>query len=288
MLATEAPRELRVDANRMTFGALQWGDERAPLALLVHGYPDTAWTWRHLGPHLAERGWRAVAPFTRGYAPTGLAPDDRYFVEDLGRDIRALHHALGGDARAVLVGHDWGAVATWAVTAADPDLFDRYVALSVPPPAVLAQPGPARLALRQLQMSWYMGFNQVPGAERQLGRIVPKLWRAWSPGYDPSVDLRYVFAAWPTLAHRRAALKYYRDSLRRGMADTLALGAGAPALYLHGERDGCLHPAIGDRAVDALPSGSRFARVPGVGHFLQLEDPDRVNALIGDWLGTPV
>lgn len=287
-LATAAPQELRVGANGLTFAALQWGDRNAPLALLLHGYPDTAWTWRHLGPHLAERGWRAVAPFSRGYAPTELAPDDRYRVADLGRDACALHAALGGDERAVLVGHDWGAVATWAVTASDPDRFDRYVAMAVPPPAALAEPAPARLTLRQLRMSWYMGFNQLPGSERQLGRVVPKLWRTWSPGYDPSEDLRWFFAALPTLAHRRAALKYYRDSLRGGMGEMLSTGAGAPALYLHGERDGCMHAALGERAITALPSGSRFAKVPGVGHFLQLEDPARVNGLIVDWLGTPV
>jgi hypothetical protein len=65
-----APAHLSVSASGVRFGALAWGDPGAPLALLVHGYPDTAWTWRHVRPHLAERGWRAVAPFTRGYAPT--------------------------------------------------------------------------------------------------------------------------------------------------------------------------------------------------------------------------
>jgi pimeloyl-ACP methyl ester carboxylesterase len=287
-LATRVPRELRVDANGVAFGALQWGADRAPLALLLHGFPDTAWTWRHLGPYLAERGWRAVAPFSRGYAPTALAPDDRYGVADLGRDACALHAALGGDERAVLVGHDWGAVATWAVTASDPDRFDRYVAMAVPPPAALVATASPRLVPRQLRLSWYIGFNQVPGAERQFGRVVPKLWRTWSPGYDPSEDLRRFFAALPTLAHRRAALEYYRDGFRRRVTEMFSVEAGAPALYLHGERDGCLQAAIGERAIAALPSGSRFAKVPGVGHFLQLEDPERVNSLIGDWLGTPV
>ena len=66
--------QLRIDANGLTFAALAWGEPDATLALLVHGYPDTAHTWRHLGPELAEMGYRAVAPFTRGYAPTDLAP----------------------------------------------------------------------------------------------------------------------------------------------------------------------------------------------------------------------
>jgi pimeloyl-ACP methyl ester carboxylesterase len=69
-------KQLRIDANGLTFAAFAWGEPDAPLALLVHGYPDTAHTWRHLGPELAETGYRAVAPFTRGYAPTDLAPND--------------------------------------------------------------------------------------------------------------------------------------------------------------------------------------------------------------------
>ena len=113
------PEAIQVQANGLDFGALAWGAESAPLALMIHGYPDTAWSWRHLGPYLAERGWRAVAPFTRGYAPTDLAPNDTYLIADQAADILALHTALGGDDSAVLIGHDWGAVATWAVTDRD-------------------------------------------------------------------------------------------------------------------------------------------------------------------------
>jgi len=108
----DAPERITVAANGLEFGALAWGDAGDPLALLVHGYPDTAWTWRHLGPFLAECGWRAVAPFTRGYAPSDLAPDDRYAISDQAADLLALHEALGGDEKAALVGHGWGAVAT--------------------------------------------------------------------------------------------------------------------------------------------------------------------------------
>jgi pimeloyl-ACP methyl ester carboxylesterase len=88
-----APEQLSVSASGLRFGALAWGDPDAPLALLVHGYPDTAWTWRHLGPYPAERGWRAVAPFTRGYGPTDLAPDDSYLIADQAADLLALSNA---------------------------------------------------------------------------------------------------------------------------------------------------------------------------------------------------
>ncbi len=273
----------------MDFGLLAWGDPSDPLALLVHGYPDTAWTWRHLGPHLAERGWHAVAPFTRGYAPTDLAPDDRYRVSDQAGDLLALHEALGGDERAALVGHDWGAVATWAVTSTEPDRFGSYVAMSVPPPAAIVEPlrslKTLPVAARQVAMSWYFLLNQLPESERTLGRVIPKLWRDWSPAYDASEDLEYVFESLAGPGRRRAALRYYRNTLQRGIGELVAMDPAAPVLYLHGAEDGCAQPALGEMHANSLPAGSRFEAIPEVGHFLHLEDPERVNPLVADWIG---
>lgn len=280
---------LSIRARGIEFGALAWGEPGGPLALLVHGYPDTAWTWRHLGPHLAERGWRAVAPFTRGYAPTDLAPDDRYRVSDQAADLVALHEALGGDGRAALVGHDWGAVATWQISSTDPGRFASLVAMSVPPPGAIVQPlrslRSLPVAARQLRMSWYFLLNQLPESERSLDRVIPKLWRDWSPGYDAHEDLRHVFESLSGPGRRRAALSYYRNTLQRGIGELAQMDPKAPVLYLHGAGDGCAQPALGAMYSDRLPAGSRFKEVPGVGHFLQLEDPDRVNQLISEWIG---
>lgn len=280
---------LRIDAGNLQFGALAWGEPDAPLALLVHGYPDTAWTWRHLGPYLADRGWRAVAPFTRGYAPTDLAPNDSYLIADQARDVLALRAALGGGPRSVLVGHDWGAATLWEVSATAPESFARYVAMAVPPPATLVQPlrslRTLPLAARQARMSWYFLYNQLPGSERGLDRVIPKLWRDWSPGYDAAEDLAHVFEALSGPGRRRAALRYYRNNLQGGLKATFTGKPRAPALYLHGDRDGCMQVALADKYQHLLPPGSRFEPVSGVGHFLQLEDPPRVNALVADWLG---
>jgi pimeloyl-ACP methyl ester carboxylesterase len=285
------PERLSIDANGLTFGALGWGELGAPLALLVHGYPDTAWTWRHLGPFLAERGWRVVAPFTRGYAPSDLAPNDRYLAADLAQDILALHTALGGDDRSVLVGHDWGAVATYAVTAAEPERFCKYVTLAVPPtPGVLKPLTSTRtlgIAGRQLRMSWYFLYNQLPGSERGLDKVIQKHWRDWSPGYDAGEDLAHVFESLSGPGRRRAALRYYRNNLQGGLKALFTMKANAPVLYLHGERDGCMQAEIISRFPETLPKGSRYDRVPGVGHFLQLEQPDRINDLIHEWIGEP-
>lgn len=277
---------LTVAANGLTFGALAWGDPADPLALLVHGYPDTPYTWRRLAPLLAAQDRYVVAPATRGYGPTDVPDDGCYLARVLGEDLVALHAALGGDDRAVLVGHDWGAVAAYAVAASAPTTFRRLVTLAVPPPVALLQAFTSLrtlpTALRQLGNSWYFAYNQLP-VEGTLDRVVAKHWRDWSPGYDAAEDVAHVLAALDTPARRRAALGYYRQNLRpAGAAEGFRATPTAPVLYLHGNDDGCMRA---DLAASAhLPAGSGFALVPGAGHFLQLEQPEQVHALIEDWI----
>lgn len=295
-------RERRLPAGDIDFALLEWGPEDGPLALCLHGYPDTARTWRHLGPHLAERGWHVVAPYMRGYAPTGLAPDGNYQVGALVRDAVALHGALGGDDRSVLIGHDWGAAVTYATGSVDPGLFRRLVTMAVPPGEVIWAPlrspsrllADRRLVLRQSRMSWYMAFQSLlPGiSERALPRLIPRLWADWSPGYDASDDVPQVLEALRPPGHATAALRYYRAYFlpwmrsreyaaeqKRAMATP-----PVPLLYLHGAGDGCMQSELATRAAGVLADGSRVELVPDAGHFLQLEQPEDVNERIAEFL----
>jgi pimeloyl-ACP methyl ester carboxylesterase len=297
MSGVAMPEQGTVRANGLTFGTLTWSPSGAdpagaPLALLLHGYPDSAWTWRHVAPRLAAAGWRVVAPWSRGYAPTDLAPNDRYRAADLGDDAIALHAALGGDERGVLVGHDWGAIASWAVAARPAQPFARIVAMSVPPPLALLtvwrRPATWRTGARQLGMSWYMAYNQLP-VERTLNRVIPRLWRAWSPALDGRDEAQRALLALAGPGRRRAALQYYRDNLRGGGALALfGLRPAVPVLTLHGEQDGCLQPEMADVAEPLLAPGSRSERVPGAGHFLPLERPEDVARRILAWIGRSV
>ena len=171
------------------------GPADGPLVVALHGFPDTAWTWRHLGPHLAGLGWRVVAPHLRGYAPSGLPRDGSVHVGAVMADAVAIHERLGGDDRAVLVGHDWGAIAVNALNGHDDSPFARAVTLAVPPMQAMAG-FDAALMLRQARNSWYILFNQLPYLpERTHERLIRRLWRDWSPGYDAREDLRHVLAA---------------------------------------------------------------------------------------------
>src|SRR5437660_914999 len=109
-------------ANQLTFEYLTQGE--GPLALCVHGFPDSPHSYRYLLPALAEAGYRAVAPFNRGFAPTEL-PDDRHHIHSstMAADQIALHEALNGDGNAVLIAHDWGAVGAWGADITQPTLY---------------------------------------------------------------------------------------------------------------------------------------------------------------------
>src|SRR3954466_10004218 len=113
-----------IRANGLRFHYLVMGE--GPLALCLHGFPDSPYTYRYLLPELAEAGYRAVAPFNRGFAPTQL-PADRHHVHTstMVADVLALHDALAGGADALLVAHDWGAVAAWGAAGSRPEAWGR-------------------------------------------------------------------------------------------------------------------------------------------------------------------
>ncbi|MFA1544393.1 alpha/beta fold hydrolase [Actinomadura monticuli] len=285
-----------VRANGLDFGYLTAGPADGPLALLLHGFPDSPHTWRHLMPELAAAGYRAVAPFMRGYAPTSVPADGAFQTGALAADAVALHEALGGGSDAVVIGHDWGAFTTYGAANVAPGRWRKVVAMSVPPMSVM---GTAFFDYEQLKRSFYIFVFQTPLAGMALNRaFVEGLWRDWSPqdGRDRTEDVDHVMDCLATPANVEAAIGYYRAMLdpsrliERYAAEQEAASAVGelPVLYLHGADDGCLGADVVDMgAVEAaLPPGSRARLVPEAGHFLQLDNPAEVNARILEWLAS--
>jgi pimeloyl-ACP methyl ester carboxylesterase len=285
-----------VAANGLEFACLSDGPEDGPLALCLHGFPDTAHTWRHLLPELAGAGYRGVAPFLRGYAPTAMPEDGHYQVGALVRDVNALHEVLGGDGDAVLVGHDWGALAAYGAVAHQPARWRRAVTLAVPPTASI---GMSLLTYAQLRCSWYMFFFLSPLAEAALPlddySFIDDLWRDWSPGYDGAWDVARVKESIGDPEHMVAAISYYRAMWNPALqvpelADEQAaalLPTPKPTLYLHGREDGCMLLSSMGSPLDFMAEGSALEVIDDAGHFLHVERPEVVNRHIMRFLAAP-
>jgi pimeloyl-ACP methyl ester carboxylesterase len=287
-------REGRVSANGVDFAYLSQGE--GELALCLHGFPDWPGIYGTLMPALAQAGYRAVAPYMRGYAPTAIPADGRYQTAALAQDAVALIGALGAES-AVLIGHDWGAAAAYGAAILAPQRVRRLVAAAVPfgpslPMSLIANPA-------QQKRSWYMYLLISPLGEVALSYgdfgLIDRLWADWSPGFEPDAAyraaLKNIFRQ-PGVA--AAAASYYKHTFLAELQDPAlaelqqAIGGGTiavPTLYLHGADDGCV-------GADITPDAERFSAgletvcVPGAGHFLLLERPEITNPRILEFLRT--
>ena len=266
-----------------------------PLALCLHGFPDSAKTWLPLMSKLADAGYRAVAPYMRGYAPTSIPADGCYQTAALSADAVALHEALGAGSDAVIIGHDWGAPATYGAALLAPERWHKVVGMAVPPGNAM---GAAFVTnLTQLKRSWYMFFFQHPLADLVVGAndlaYIDMLWNDWSPGFDGADSLRATKDALRAPENLAAALGYYRATLGAGKRDPnldelqARMGAEVPTqplLYLHGENDGCIGREVAEFAAASTPPNVEVRFVSGAGHFLQIEQPDVVADHVIGWL----
>ena len=277
---------------RGDFRCLTAGADHAPLVLCLHGFPDIAPTFVSLLEALASRGYFAVAPWMRGYAPSTL--DGPFHAQALGADAIAMADALSPGRAAALVGHDWGAVATYMALAGERRRFACAVTMAVPHPFALG----ANLAKEpaQLRRSWYMGFFQLPVVpERLVPRgdfaFIDRLWRTWSPGFvAPDAHMRALKQC--LAASMPAPIDYYR-AIARPLVPTIqrtrvfARTGGridASLLCLMGAGDGCIAPSMGHGQERFFTGRFRADVVPDAGHFLHLERAGDVNARILAWL----
>ncbi|MEX0874857.1 MAG: alpha/beta hydrolase [Actinomycetota bacterium] len=284
----------RVTANGVDFAYLEKGPSDGPLVLCLHGFPDHAPTFEPLLDALGDAGFHAVAPWLRGYSPTGPAPDGKYHTQSLALDALELTDALAPSGDAYLVGSDWGAGAATLAVAHRPERFRKLVTMAVPPPGVID--GKFLGSPEQLKRSWYIWFFGTPLADIAVPMndyaFIDKIWADWSPGYAVPESFMRALKDSYAVDGAQAAIGYYRDSMHARSApseEAAAVTGGAitiPHLYFHGADDGCLGAELidDDLVRKVLSPDGEYVLVANAGHFLHLEQPDEVNAKIVSFL----
>jgi pimeloyl-ACP methyl ester carboxylesterase len=232
----------------------------------------------------------------RGYEPDSQPEDGDYSLAAIATDVLAFLDELQAE-RAHLIGHDWGAAIAYVAGATAPQRFSSLVTLAVPHSGRFLAETPQ--SARQLRLSWYMLYFQLRGlADWHLRRndyaFIRRLWRDWSPGWQPAEEtLDTVIESFRQPGVGAAALAYYRAALDiRSLPLTSAARQAAqfkvpvPTLALTGAEDGCIDSAVFQRMMYAedFPAGLKVIQVPAAGHFLHREQPEKVNAAIVDWL----
>lgn len=253
-----------------------------PLVLLLHGFPDFWYSWRHQIPALVAAGFRVVAPDMRGYnlsdKPRGVA---NYSLDRLATDIVELTSFLG-HCCAHLVGHDWGGLVAWAVAGWHSDAVDRLAILNAPHPDDYAR---GLKDPKQISKSWYTGFFQLPGSAPLLrGRNFALLRRTLRASSTEAAftdeDLARYVAAWSEPRAIESQLAYYRAAARR-------LGRGADriprvmsqTLIVWGERDKALEPLFATPPAN-LVENATVEMLPDATHWVHMDEPERVNDLL--------
>ncbi|HSV67080.1 MAG TPA: alpha/beta hydrolase [Mycobacteriales bacterium] len=268
-----------------------------PLVLLLHGFPEFWWTWRHQLAGLAEAGFRAVAADLRGYGASDKPPRG-YDAYTLAGDIAGLVRALG-ERDAVLVGHDWGGLLGWAAATLHPRVVRRLAVLGTPHPLRL-RAGLLTEPRGQLRASRYALTFQLPRYAESLltrhdGNHVARLLWEWSgPGWRRTTDHaaaanRYADAMRiPATAH--CALEYYRwavrslarpDGLR--FARLMQQPVTAPTLQLHGAADPCLLARTAQGSGRYVAAAYEWRLLDRIGHFPHEEVPELVTGELIRW-----
>ena len=253
-----------------------------PLVVMIHGFPDFWYSWRHQMAALAGR-FQVVAIDQRGYnlsdKPAGQA---QYDMSLLVSDVRAVVQQLATNRRAIIVGHDWGGMVAWRFAMQHPELTERLIVLNLPHPRGLAHE--LTHNPQQQKNSAYARRFQEPDAAKTL--TAEGLAKRVANAAERE---RYIEAF--KRSDFEAMLNYYKQNYPRApyAEDTSPLvKVKAPVLLIHGLDDAALLPGALNRTWEWIDNTLTLVTIPGVGHFVQNDAPDQVSATMSSWLQLPL
>jgi pimeloyl-ACP methyl ester carboxylesterase len=282
-----------VPANGGRFHVAEAGDPDSPLVLLLHGFPEFWWAWRHQLPALADAGYHTVAMDLRGYGASDKPPRG-YDTPTLTADVAGVVRTLG-QSRAVVVGHDWGAWIAWSMPSLQPRVTHAVGVVGMGHPlAMRAAIGSlrqwraaGRLLEFQLPIAPERSFGDHDGVERLL-----TTWSACPEVFGPEELRRYRRAMQlPFVAH--TSVEYFRWAVRslprrdgRRFAAAVREPLHVPVLQIHGGQDRWVLPETAAASRRWVAGPHRYQVIEKAGHFVPEEAPEEVTALLLEWLKT--
>lgn len=277
-----AIRSMRVPAAAYVFDVDVAGELGRPLVLLLHGFPQTSYTYRDVLPALADAGYLAVAPNQRGYSASARPADTAdYGVQHLTADAIAIATEFGGQ-RFHLVGHDWGGQLAWLIAAAEPERVHSLTVLSRPHPAAFAT-ALENDAGQSERSKHHRKFSDPNTAKLLLEDDARRLRRGFADQGVPARDIDAYLSRLQDPAALEAALNWYRAAQSGGKGRGIEIPAvKVPTLYIWGDRDASVGRAAAEATAAHVTGPYRFEPIAGAGHFLTDDAAAKVLALLLD------
>ncbi|XOV78696.1 MAG: alpha/beta fold hydrolase [Aestuariibacter sp.] len=282
-----------VAVNGANYAYLEAG--KGPTVLLIHGYPDNAYSWEHQIRFLSQHGYRVIVPFTRGYLPTTTQPNSYFDRATLVVDMVELIEVLNDGEPVYLIGQDWGAAISYGLLGAFPEKVRRAMILAIPHPVEINRT--LKGSLRHCIRSFHWFLFQLPWLPEKLirmrkGKFLLFLWRIWSPNFDDLEHVEYIISSMlkqqsveDTLAYYRAAVQSkYRNPEFEDIFNKLNQQISVPTRVLCGQQD--MRKEMLPRAKDCFTPDAdyQWALIDNAGHFLHREQPEIINCEILEWI----
>lgn len=273
--------------NNITIHAVQDGPKDGSLVVLLHGFPEFWYGWRHQIDPLASAGFRVLAPDQRGYNLSNKPGDvAAYTLEESANDILELIHSTGRK-KATVIGHDWGGGVAWWLAAHHPERVEGVVIINMPHPLVIQRT--LLRSPRQVLKSLYAAFFQIPRIPEAILRnndwelLVRNLRSSSLPGTFSDEDIERYRRAWWQEGAITGMLNWYRAQLRYPPIFPEGEKIKVPTLVIWGAQDTVLSQEMAQESA-AMCLDSQLALFDEATHWVQHEKAKEVNALLIDFI----
>jgi pimeloyl-ACP methyl ester carboxylesterase len=268
---------MRIEVGDLVFDTVVFGEPDGEVVLLLHGFPQSSWCWRHVWPSLVEAGYRVVAPDQRGYSP-GARPEGvaAYAMSELVADALGVLDAVGAE-RAHVVGHDWGAAVAWQLGARHPDRVRTLTPVCVPHPvpftqALMTDPD------QQARSRYMLDFQQVGTAEESLLADDGAYFRSFFTGAEDVADVDRYLAEMREPGRLTACLNWYRAASRASVDGFPPVTV--PTTYVWPDGDLALGRTAAEATAAHVDGPYRFVELAGVSHWVPEQVPEQLSALL--------